>query len=1268
MKKKLLFHHILLLSLLLFLSGCIREEWPAEAGLTGGESWVTIPFCSDTFDQVQITTKATLGIIPESRVSNLFLFLFDGTNGSLLYSHFFDSDNQVAGPTFDDSATAWWVTNTSDHTAPMGDSTPISSRSHGAVRIKAPNMTGAKLYAIANINADMVSISPESLSLIRTKTELDNLTAHLIQDVVTRNGFFPMVDIQENITISAGSITQGGNPPGLEGATWRLELERLDAKINVTVRFDTGADGNGRVKNFIPESWQVINVPQGCNIFPASVTRNGVAGCDTDGANAEGYTDTTPLPFEDATVVVDGNHTWNNHSFSFYMMENREAAQKAFPSQPYPDGVESAYHLRDRRLKYDSGPNTGKYMTGANGEIWEYAPEEGTYVIIKGEIKLNLTVEEQEHNNALNGYVTYIFHLGDFATSADNFKVERNTIYNYTLTVTGVDNIQAEVSSSHEGVFQEKNSGAMGSLNIVRETAYTFDAHFGQRAFRFDADHIDYDPDIEKMNTRWYVQTPFGLTGVPPQHGGQDVTIGYDYDWVHFRVNKFCTDSDLNHATYGGTGNPADPNEPEFSCYYKLSYNQYYNNNPEMNGLMPYKHNNEKYNSEGVMDVVAFCRYMREERQKLQKYFNYLNKAPGDPIDYDTMTTTNTSAFRVEFSKEWYDWAKTQGQAPINNPNYDTEEECLAKARRYSIWVTCYVDEYYYEDDPVHPIYGGNSPGAFITTGNEFWKKFCNQSDRMMFILCSNDFSLDGDSDYTGSVISIIQHSIQTPYNTARASLQTAWGTEITDETGGFGWFYAKGGPKESGLYENSKTRTIPAGAYIHLPRNSTNNGLFNSASNWLFTSDESGNMISFAPDTYKWEDYLDYEAVNDLPYVNLKDDANHRNQSLRMACLMRNRDLDGDGYIDPEEIRWYMASTEQIYGLFLGGISLTEESQTFTKAMSNRTGYYDRPEYGYYNVDAWRSHIVTSSIYSYANNGSSTGQGKTLPHVVFAEEGAGGTPGAYRSDFYYDNAKKQGRYTARCVRNLGLPDATAEDLAWTNLENQTYHYTDASKIPTPLVSAKLYAPDGTELAQSDASNNAKNGYYVFDCDNIDPRALRFRSTVELEPSDQLSDICRLYRGFTTGPLMTFSRDVETLVSDGVFTQAEINELKAVKSERPTAYDVIYKRLISGDSPCPPGYRVPNLREATAIVLYATNMKWWEGIGDGFITGTWDASGYNYGNKKNYVSLTGTGKENDEKIKDTWRIKRKNATEFDYSLGNSYKQNRTRCVKDTDPE
>ena len=40
-------------------------------------------------------------------------------------------------------------------------------------------------------------------------------------------------------------------------------------------------------------------------------------------------------------------------------------------------------------------------------------------------------------------------------------------------------------------------------------------------------------------------------------------------------------------------------------------------------------------------------------------------------------------------------------------------------------------------------------------------------------------------------------------------------------------------------------------------------------------------------------------------------------------ACLSRNRDENGNGTIDPEELKWYLPATDQLTGMFLGAESL---------------------------------------------------------------------------------------------------------------------------------------------------------------------------------------------------------------------------------------------------------------------------------------------------------------------------------------------------------
>ena len=71
---------------------------------------------------------------------------------------------------------------------------------------------------------------------------------------------------------------------------------------------------------------------------------------------------------------------------------------------------------------------------------------------------------------------------------------------------------------------------------------------------------------------------------------------------------------------------------------------------------------------------------------------------------------------------------------------------------------------------------------------------------------------------------------------------------------------------------------------------------------------------------------------------------------SLRIACMRRNRDLNGDGKINEEEMRWYAPATQQYAGLWIGEQILSKESKLFKKSTTeldynndskNRMVYY---------------------------------------------------------------------------------------------------------------------------------------------------------------------------------------------------------------------------------------------------------------------------------------------------------------------------------------
>jgi hypothetical protein len=1089
-----------------------------------GESWVSLSFGDGSYNDVNIVTKSTLGIVPESRIQNIYLFVFDA-GGRRVYRHYFDDRNRATVQNPSDEATvwnnvmtskfdSWYVINSVKTTDELGD-TDAATRTRGRIWMKAPHVSNGEIYAVANIDGDMVNISPEKLDLVETKADLLNITCQLNQLIITRNGYFTMVAHKAGITVQGekkSMLAEVNKESGPSSSEWRLEFERVDAKVEFRVRaaidyeyYDGPTDPSDpnpatrqRVKSFEPDTWQVINIPKGC-----SLVNDSSATTDASEAEEAGYFDTEPIAFENSvqeTFTHGGqNYTANVHSFSFYMMENRELVKSG--ATPALSGA-ADYHKRDLRLK---DPATGAY-TATSGDMWKYAPQWGTYVIIKGEVLMEVKVSDNAKTQTLNAAATYVIHLGDFASDVNNFSIFRNTSYIYTITIMGADKIAKEVSTSESGnpaLVQELNSGAMGSVNIAKESTFTFDSHFGQRVFSFDAEQIDIN------NTYWYVKSPFGKEGTPPRVPpvtGKDIPTGYDYRWVWFMVNDYCTNADVTDSRYSA------------------SWAKYYDGNASMAGFYPYQQKNLPYPGDAaknqmvnghkkLMDVVEFMEFLRD-----QKALYNADVAAG------RTGNDQVSLFRDEWDQDWYDWtfrpakageAWSGGGRDSSNPA--DIEFANGKAHRHRIWVTCYVDEYYYYEDPIT----GDAP-------QDLWKQFVNQPNRMMYILSDSEDSLDGDSHATGSVITIRQRAIQTPYNLERAELKTAWGTEVVDETDGLTYFFNKN--------EGISSQTVPSQCYVELPFNTSNNGLYNTASNWLLID---GGTFR---DTEPWADHMEYNTYNDQNYIFLKDD--QWNATQRWSCLMRNRDDDGDGYIDANEIKWYMASEEQIQHMFFGNLGLSEEAATYSKAWTYKPGHRDancpvHPVYGV-KVDLWRRHFTSSSITSTDD----WGKGQRVPNVIKVEEGPTTGKGNYRNDLRHDNKNKLAPYTMRCIRNLGLPDATASTI----VDKQ-------QNIPELFI--KVY----------------KNGStYTFDCENINTKSLRGYSSRELEPSDEFSESSRLYKRFESGPQVMLT---------GMGGNSSNNPSKSRN------FILLHDMLLRGESPCPDGYRVPNIREGAVMYMFA---------------------------------------------------------------------------------
>ena len=510
-----------------------------------------------------------------------------------------------------------------------------------------------------------------------------------------------------------------------------------------------------------------------------------------------------------------------------------------------------------------------------------------------------------------------------------------------------------------------------------------------------------------------------------------------------------------------------------------------------------------------------------------------LNATSGEPATY--------SENRVKYPGDTYykNWDYTSGLATgqlmdihqlYNYILYQTKEKNAGRANdfleetidgevQYVIRVTAFIDEYYYEKDPT-------LDPATATADPDLWRKFVNADPRELHILSEAVYSEDRQSDVITSSHSIIQRSIQTFYNTYSPDLRTLWGTEHVDE---MEYRIRKQKDKDDSqtIWPWWKTgRSLPTST----KPNSDDNGRYNSAAIW---------GVSTSP---RWDTFLNYTVDNDHP--ELQDDYKY----LAYSCLTRNRDNDGDGVIDPEEVRWYIASVNQLVGMWVGNEALSPSARLYQPENKNSIG--DNRE--------WRSWVVSSTA------GESPNDITTNPRVIRAEEGA--TKSNYKSYDWAYTTYPSVKFTeddrhqvssVRCVRNIGTYDAGGEvkDISGADLSFIPDQYYDS--------------PQGFN-ASGKVNANA-DGTYTLRFSRLDPRCIREFTSLDLPYSDEYSMRNRVYMEMI---MQNPSAEVTIPASK---TQEELNDLITAAGH---------------NSYCPAGYRLPNMTEMLLMASLQPSGYW----------------------------------------------------------------------------
>ncbi len=936
-----LFINILFLSLsLLGASGCTRESLPeSSSDCTGVETLTRLSFAPE--ENAIVVTKAAVTALAENRVLNLFVFLFD-SEGNKIYSQYFDSANKKNVTSTSSLTTeGWWVSNSETLT-------------QGGVCFNATSGSGYKIYAMANLDADMVRVSSDLLSHnIDSEQDLKNFSVYLNQEITSRNGYFPMTGMLSDLKIADnGTITKTDG-----SAAGTLMLRRLDAKVKFVFKTGSRADATGAIiKSFTAKQWKVVNLPSTSYL----VERD-----SEDSANVPPTTSTSeyvnyaPKFFDSDWTNFEEFPSDSESSFTFYMLENRQSPKNS---------AITSYQDRSRQVKYTEGYNIGQnesvnvsYVNSRGMEVsrdmkvFSNANDFSAYVLVTGRVEMELD-EDDNAGSTLGGDVQYLIHLGNWSYTAgtswdtdtygsfNDFNTNRNTFYTYTVTVNSVNNI--------------------------------CDAHYFSKTMTFHAANFFEGYESTADDLTWSVKTPFS-DGTPTN----PLTPGtLDYDWVHFRLNKKNSDGTYNE----NRRKFVDPSRKfqTYTTYRSASENAEGDGTDGLAG----------YHNDGLMNVVDLVKYIKEQVTLLETY----RKNPG-------MTYTGD----------------------FDNPDDISEAK---------ICVTAFVDEYYYDKNPVT---GVSSP--------TLWKKFVNQSDRCLNILCNSNVSKDLESRATGSVITIQQHSIQSIYNTSESetSLQSAWGIEYTDEF-----------TNEVYTYNTSSTNYSDSGN-----NTSEGNGLYNSVKEWGLSG------------TSKWGTYLEFETQNDVPQMQSS------YKALRYICLSRNRDNNGNGTIDPDELRWYTASIRQLVGIYVGGGVLDHNSRLYYRSAAEQASS---------TANVWRQHIISST-----NNGGE-------PTTVWGEEGI--STGKLSGSISWGGGLN--RFGVRCVRNLGLSNPT-----------------------TINISATDCVPD--DYVEVETTGSGNDAVYTFKATYLNDAALRYYTSRELDYHSNTSDINRLYKRFEVLPTSKVERSSE---------------------------------------------------------------------------------------------------------------------------------------------
>lgn len=716
-------------------------------------------------------------------------------------------------------------------------------------------------------------------------------------------------------------INADGNPttpvviqPGKNNLDGCVQLRRVASYVKFNIEADPNID-------FTPVSWQVCNLPavsyvhergDGVNAADLGMDVSGIFGDEIKTYNRSFIQEySTFEPNRDPNKNITG------YSFDFYQMENKHTALKEKVKE---------YADREREFKKNDILNTGWYRALVESEgpespalpnFEKWSNNNASYVILRARVDYYYSVDE--NGNPTNNYkpeepptdpdnplyvhrigeAIYTIHLGycegkdgNRVTQAtlNDFNCRRNTKYTYNITINGVDKIRVEAQKDGE-----IESGAEGTVSDIGRDIIELDSHYGVFNIRLS--------DAERQKLSWRIQAPFDnmyidmVCGTGQGNSNSSKFIYLEPDSNDERYNALPTNQFYNWIQIRPTSGP------DILAHY-----------PGDPRILKRKIRNDDTTNEGEfypVDNIKDYAHLDENGEVVDEgkgvwYLETLRDVVNFPHPYDTYTDEYKNYLITKLNGEATPEDDTRFYAVYNDPR----------------WYTVFIDEYAYIYD-----YAGDQPD--LTSGDyssidweedqkeqmdiqEGWHKFVNIDNRKVWIHLNNRYvSDDFESIYSNAAYFISQESIQTYYSN---SAPTAIGLESTnesynnqffDQTDYMGSYNATDGLYNQYMYVLNKNNLIKKQGRLEW-----NNVIYEYNDN-----DINGN-------TYRLREGVLRTNPNGSGLPHTYYIPEHQGHYMD-ACLARNRDLNNDGQIGANEIRWYLPTDATYTRMLLGSPSL---------------------------------------------------------------------------------------------------------------------------------------------------------------------------------------------------------------------------------------------------------------------------------------------------------------------------------------------------------